>query len=85
MSLPPTYPAEPIAVTASFDEFNLDLTMSYEGDPLEQPLSDAGIRDSEGGSRHLAGFMPTCNAEQFDGLETEIRICNYLLNVNESK
>lgn len=38
MSIPRTYPAEPITVAASFDKFNLDLTISYDGDPIE--LSD---------------------------------------------
>ena len=67
---------------------SLDIEFSHDGDMIElsdRRPCDAEIRDSEDGLRHLTGFMPTRNAERFDGLETEIGICNYLLNVSESK
>ena len=50
----------PIAITASFDEFNLDARISYAGDALEFPEqrpSNRQIVESENGSRLLAGFM----------------------------
>jgi xanthine permease XanP len=50
----------PIDVSASFDEFNLDVRASYTGEPLEFPVerpSDADIVLNEHGARLLAGFM----------------------------
>jgi xanthine permease XanP len=50
----------PIAVSASFDEFNLDVRASYEGEALEFPEqrpSNKDIMESENGARLLAGFM----------------------------
>ena len=50
----------PIEVSASFDEFNLDVRASYEGEPLEFPErrpSNREIIESENGARLLAGFM----------------------------
>jgi xanthine permease XanP len=50
----------PIEVSASFDEFNLDVRASYEGQPLEFPErrpSNREIVESEDGARLLAGFM----------------------------
>jgi NCS2 family nucleobase:cation symporter-2 len=56
-----------ITVEASFDEFNLDLRISYEGElmqfPDERP-SDEYIRDSEDGARLLAGYMLRGNADR---------------------
>lgn len=57
----------PIRIDASFDEFNLDLTMTFEGDLLELPEkrpSEAEIRQSDDGLRHLAGFMLRRNADR---------------------
>ncbi|MCC6197030.1 MAG: purine/pyrimidine permease [Burkholderiales bacterium] len=45
---------------ASFDEFNLDVRVSYDGPPLELPQqrpSNDEIMASEEGERRLAGFM----------------------------
>ena len=60
-------PQGPINIAASFDEFNLDVRISYEGAafPLE-PLrpTDSEIRDSEDGIRRLAGFMLQQNADR---------------------
>ena len=56
----------PIRIEASFDEYNLDLTVSYEGVPIELPErrpSDAEIRESEDGLRRLTGFMLRHNAD----------------------
>lgn len=56
----------PIAIEASFDEFNLDLAVSYAGALLELPEqrpSDAEIRETEDGLRRLAGFMLRRNAD----------------------
>jgi NCS2 family nucleobase:cation symporter-2 len=53
-------PKGPVEVEASFDEFNLDLRVSYAGAPLELPVrrpSNEEIMASEEGQRKLAGFM----------------------------
>jgi NCS2 family nucleobase:cation symporter-2 len=53
-------PRGPLEVTASFDEFNLDIRVSYEGAPLELPErrpTNEEIMESEEGQRRLAGFM----------------------------
>jgi NCS2 family nucleobase:cation symporter-2 len=53
-------PQGPLEITASFDEFNLDVRMSYAGVPLELPdkrPSNEEIMASEEGQRKLAGFM----------------------------
>jgi xanthine permease XanP len=57
----------PLRIEASFDEFNLELAVSYEGAPLELPEerpSDAEIRDTEDGLGRLAGFLLRSNADQ---------------------
>jgi len=57
----------PMTVTASFDEFNLDVRLSYEGTLLEFPdrrPSDHDIQESEDGVRRLAGFMLRRNADR---------------------
>jgi xanthine permease XanP len=68
----------PIAVSASFDEFNLDVRTSYAGKPLEFPVerpSNADIVSNENGVRLLAGFMlrrcaDRVRAESKDGTAT---------------
>jgi xanthine permease XanP len=56
----------PITVEASFDEFNLDVRLTYQGDPLtlekDRPSVDE-IRDSDEGMRRLAGFLLKRNAD----------------------
>jgi xanthine permease XanP len=57
----------PIAVTATFDEFNLDVRIEYEGELLDFPDRRPGereIRESEDGVRRLAGFMLRHNADR---------------------
>jgi NCS2 family nucleobase:cation symporter-2 len=66
----------PLTLHASFDEFNLDLRLTYRGEPLEFPdhrPSDEEIRETDEGMRRLAGFMLRRNAdsvrsESADGL-----------------
>jgi len=56
----------PITVEASFDEFNLDVRMTYQGDPLtleESRPSVDEIRDTDEGMRRLAGFLLKRNAD----------------------
>jgi xanthine permease XanP len=56
----------PITVEASFDEFNLDVRLTYQGDPLtleESKPSVDEIRDSDEGMRRLAGFLLKRNAD----------------------
>ena len=56
-----------ITVDASFDEFNLDVRVTYDGEAMQFPderPSDAYIRDSEDGVRLLAGYMLRGNADR---------------------
>jgi NCS2 family nucleobase:cation symporter-2 len=53
-------PRSPLEVEATFDEFNLDLRVSYAGPPLglpEKRPTNEEIMESEEGQRKLAGFM----------------------------
>jgi xanthine permease XanP len=53
-------PQGPLEVEATFDEFNLDIRVSYTGPPLELPdkrPTNEEIMESEAGQRKLAGFM----------------------------
>ncbi len=53
-------PQGPLEVEATFDEFNLNLRVSYQGPPLELPErrpTNEEIMESEEGERRLAGFM----------------------------
>jgi NCS2 family nucleobase:cation symporter-2 len=57
----------PIAIEVSFDEFNLDIRVSYQGEQLtfpDQRPSLAEIRESDEGARLLAGFMLRRNADR---------------------
>jgi NCS2 family nucleobase:cation symporter-2 len=56
-----------VVVAATFDEFNLDVRVSYAGPPLELPdkrPSNEEIMDTEDGQRRLAGFMLRRYADQ---------------------
>jgi xanthine permease XanP len=53
-------PQGPLEIEATFDEFNLDLRVSYVGPPIELPErrpSNEEIMESDKGQRRLAGFM----------------------------
>lgn len=57
----------PVIVLASFDEFRMDIAVTYSGEQIEFPekrpsLED--IRDREDGTRLLAGFMLRRNADR---------------------
>jgi len=56
-----------LSITARFDEFNLDLTVSYKGRllkfPMQRPSIDK-IRDDEEGTRLLAGYLLRQNADR---------------------
>ena len=57
----------PLEVEASFDEFSLDLRVSYDGPPLELPEtrpSNEEIIASEEGARRLAGFLLRRHADR---------------------
>ena len=57
----------PLEIEASFDEFSLDLRVSYDGPPLELPEvrpSNEEIIASEEGARRLAGFMLRRHADR---------------------
>ncbi len=50
----------PIALAMSYDEFDIDAKLAYEGIPLELPNwapSQEDLLESEDGSRRLAGFL----------------------------
>ena len=57
----------PITLEASFDEFNFNIRVSYQGEALEFPdrrPSIEQIRDSDNGVGLLAGFMLRRNADR---------------------
>lgn len=57
----------PIIVEATFDEFNLDVRLFYEGNELKFPdhrPTNAQIRENEDGARLLAGFLLRRNADR---------------------
>lgn len=57
----------PVTVEASFDEFNLDIRLSYLGDALVIPdrrPTDDEIRETEDGVRLLAGYLIQRNADR---------------------
>ncbi len=56
-----------LTLSATFDEFNLDTRLSYQGDPMVFPdvrPSAEEIRTSEEGPKLLAGFMMKKNADK---------------------
>jgi xanthine permease XanP len=60
-------PQGPLVIDASFDEFNLDVHVGYDGDLLELPDSrptEREVREDEDGARRLAGFMLRRNADR---------------------
>jgi NCS2 family nucleobase:cation symporter-2 len=60
-------PEGPIEVEARFDEFNLDVRISYRGAQLEFPdqrPSGREIMETDAGYRRLAGYMLRQNADR---------------------
>jgi len=60
-------PQGPVEVAATFDEFNLDVRVSYAGAPIELPEkrpTNEEIMESEEGQRRLAGFMLRRHADR---------------------
>lgn len=60
-------PRGTLELEASFDEYNLELRLRYEGIPMEFPErrpSNDEIRDTGDGMRKLAGFMLRRNADR---------------------
>jgi NCS2 family nucleobase:cation symporter-2 len=57
----------PVSVEASFDEFNLDIRLSWQGDDFVLPEgrpTDEEIRETDEGLRLLAGFLIQRNADR---------------------
>lgn len=57
----------PVQIEVSFDEFNLDLKLSYRGDEFlieDRRPTDEEIRESDDGIRRLAGFLIQRNADR---------------------
>ncbi len=53
-------PQGPLEIAASFDEFRLDVRVSYSGPPLQMPEkrpTNEEIMESDEGQRRLAGFL----------------------------
>jgi xanthine permease XanP len=60
-------PRGPIQIDARFDEFNLDVQLTYRGDLIELPErrpSDKEIIETDAGHRRLAGYMLRRNADR---------------------
>lgn len=60
-----------LAIEASFDEFNLDIALSYAGETLvlaERRPSDDEIRDAQDGVLRLAGYLLQTTADQVRAL-----------------
>ena len=60
-------PGGPLELEARFDEFNLDLSVSYEGLPIELPErrpTNEEIMASDEGARRLAGFLLRKHADR---------------------
>jgi NCS2 family nucleobase:cation symporter-2 len=60
-------PHGPLTIDASFDEFNLEVHVGYDGELLELPDSrptEREVREDEDGARRLAGFMLRRNADR---------------------
>jgi xanthine permease XanP len=60
-------PQGPITVEARFDEFNLDVRITYRGAPLEFPdarPSGSDIIETDTGHLRLAGFLLRKNADR---------------------
>jgi xanthine permease XanP len=59
--------AGPIQVEASFDEFNLDVRLSYQGEAFlveDHRPTEEEIRDTDDGIRRLAGYLIRQNADR---------------------
>ena len=70
-------PQGPIEMEASFDEFNLDVRVHYQGELLDLPDSrptDQEIRESADGVRRLAGFLVRHNADRARASELRGRV-----------
>ena len=70
-----------IEISASFDEFNLDVRAAYTGEPLEFPQerpSNEEIVTGEDGARRLAGFMLRRCADRLQSQSTGDRAAVFL-------
>jgi NCS2 family nucleobase:cation symporter-2 len=60
-----------VVVEAVFDEYNLDINLTYQGEPIElsdKRPSDLEISESEAGIRKLAGYLIRRNADRVNVL-----------------
>lgn len=61
----------PVIVQVTFDEYNLDITVFYEGEPIElseKRPSVSEILESEMGARRLAGYLIRRNADRVEAV-----------------
>jgi NCS2 family nucleobase:cation symporter-2 len=59
--------SDPVELEASFDEYNLDIRIRYNGSPLvfpDRPPDLAQIRESEAGERLFAGYLLRRSADR---------------------
>lgn len=62
---------DPLVVEVTFDEYNLDVRISYVGDAVElaeERPSDSEIINSEAGARRLAGYLIRRNADRVEAV-----------------
>ncbi|MCG6876054.1 MAG: hypothetical protein LJE97_13295 [Betaproteobacteria bacterium] len=69
-------PTGPLVIDASFDEYNLEVHVSYEGDLLELPdarPTEREVREEDDGARRLAGYMLRRNADRAQSVRRDGR------------
>ncbi len=69
-------PTGPLAIDATFDEYNLEVHVSYEGDLLELPdarPTEREVREEDDGARRLAGYMLRRNADRAQSVRRDDR------------
>ena len=69
-------PAGPLVIDATFDEYNLEVHVSYEGDLLELPdarPTEREVREEDDGARRLAGYMLRRNADRAQSVHRDGR------------
>jgi xanthine permease XanP len=67
---------EPIALEVSYDEFDVDVVLTYTGAALEfpdQPPTHEEILDTDHGPRRLAGFLIRRHADRMTATHNDGR------------
>lgn len=69
-------PTGALVIDATFDEYNLEVHVSYEGDLLELPdarPTEREVREEDDGARRLAGYMLRRNADRAQSVRRDGR------------